>query len=488
MRVIAADREVTRLGSSVFKTGGISGDAMEFVCSVLERFAAAYQKADVVAVRAVATSAVRDASNQVEFLERASAAAGTPIEVISGTEEARLIHLGVQTRWPHPGKRLLIVDVGGGSAEIIAGEHGRMADGISRPLGAVRLSEVFLKQDPPTPKQLQQMEKFIDEKLSVAVNRIGRRPFDRAITTSATAAAIVSAVNRVSRNRRNEADRLRASTAQVRSLYRKLSALDVAGRRKVSGIGPRRAEIIVPGVAVILHALEAFRLNSMYYSAAGVRDGIVADLAARGVGRPLTRLSREQLQVVESTARKYGVSVKHGHKVATIAQSLFESLDSIHKLAPHDGKLLEAAAYLHDVGHYVSDTGHHKHSQYIVEHSDLPGFTDRERLLIAMLCRYHRKSLPAGRHIPFQTLNSELKRVVTMLAPLLRIADALDSTKQHSVAGITCEQRNGAVVVTVDSNGDADLELWAAERAGDAFRQLYERPIVFVGRRGAVRS
>ncbi|HET8549169.1 MAG TPA: HD domain-containing protein, partial [Bryobacteraceae bacterium] len=241
------------------------------------------------------------------------------------------------------------------------------------------------------------------------------------------------------------------------------------------------------GVAVILRAVEAFHASAMYYSTAGVRDGIIADLAARGVGRQLARLNREQLQVVESMARKYGVPVKHGRKVAAIAQSLFECLQPLHKLPVDQGKLLEAAGYLHDVGHYVSDTGHHKHSQYLVENSDMPGFTDRERLLISLLCRYHRKTLPNSRHIPFQTLNADTKRAITMLAPLLRIADALDSTKEQTIANVACQHRNGAVLVNVESAGDADLELWAAERAGDVFREVYGRPIVFVGSGKAAR-
>lgn len=488
LRVLAEDREVTRLGTSVFRSGRISDDAMDFVCTVLGRMAAAYQKLDVIGVRAVATSAVRDASNQADFIDRASKAAGAPVEIISGTEEARLIHLGVQTRWPHPDKRLLIIDVGGGSAEIIAGDSGRMAEGISRPLGAVRLTEVFLRHDPPSAQELRQMEKFIDEKLSAAINRVGRRPFDRAVTTAATAAALVSAVNRVPRARREQADRLRATVPQLRRLYRELASRDLQGRRRIPGIGPRRAEIIIPGAAVILHALEAFQMKAMYYSVAGVRDGIIADLAARGVGRELARLNRDQLQVVESMARKYGVSVKHGRKVADLAHSLFECLQPLHKLPPDHGKLLEAAAYLHDVGHYVSDTGHHKHSLYLVQNSDMPGFTDRERLLIALLCRYHRKTLPSARHLPYQTLSADTKRGLTLLTPLLRIADALDSSREQSIASVACEHRNGAVLVNVSGNGNADLELWAAERAGDVFREVYGRPVVFVSGRRAMRQ
>jgi exopolyphosphatase/guanosine-5'-triphosphate,3'-diphosphate pyrophosphatase len=480
MRILTADREVTRLGAGVFREGRITPEAMDFVTSVLARFAAGYQKLDVVGVRAVATSAVRDASNQAQFIARASEALHTPVEIISGTEEARLIHLGVQARWPQPGKRLLVIDVGGGSAEIIAGENGHMVEGISRPLGAVRLTEVFMKHDPPSVNDLRHMEEFIDDKLTVAVNRIGGQQFDRAIVTSATAAALVCAINRVPRARREEADRLRATTPQVRRLYRELSSRDLAGRRKIGGIGPRRAEIIVPGSAVFVRALETFRMPAMYYSTAGVRDGIIADLHARGVGRELSRLSREQRQVVEAMAKKYGIEVKHGRKVAAIGSALFDALQPLHKLSPDCGKLLEAASYVHDVGHFVSDTGHHKHSLYLVMNSDLPGFTDAERLLIALLSRYHRKSLPSARHTQFQSLGADAKRALTFLIPLVRIADALDTSKEQHVTEVQCEQRDGSIIVTVTSESKPDLELWAAERSGATFRTIYERPITFV--------
>lgn len=486
VQILAADREVTRLGASVFRDGRINAETISSVCTVLARMAAAYKTLDIVGVRAVATSAVRDASNQSEFIDRASQAIGTPVEIISGSEEARLIQLGVEFRWPQgAGRRTLICDVGGGSAEIIASEDGRMADGVSRPLGAVRLTEVFMKQDPPGERDLHQMETFIREKLSFAVKRMGHLPFDRMIATSASAAALVCAINRVPRTERDQADRLRVSAAQVRAMYRELCARDLNGRRKIAGIGPRRAEIIVPGASVFLHVLEAFNMRSMYYSLAGVRDGIISDLHARGVGREITRLSREQLQVVEGMAKKYGVQVRHARKVAALAHSLFESLQPVHHLSAEHGKLLEAAAYLHDTGHFVSDTGHHKHSLYLVLNSDMPGFTDRERLLVALLCRYHRKTMPTPRHIAFQNLAADLKRAVTLLAPLLRVADALDTSKEQPVLSLSCDLRGPAVVVNLHSEGNTELEVWAAERAASIFRQVYDRPVVFVRARPA---
>jgi len=476
-RVLASDREVTRLGESVFRAGAVSEEAMAASCAVLARMAALYRKLDVVGVRAVATSAIRDTKNQKDFLERASAAAGSPVEIISGREEARLIHLGVQSGWPQTGKRVLIVDIGGGSAEIVAAEDGQLQEAFSRPLGAVRLRESFLKNDPPAVRELHQMREYIREKLAPAVRRLSGRKWDRAIATSATASAVASAVARVARSKREGIDRLRMPTAEVRRLHVKLAELNLAGRRKVTGIGPRRAEIIVPGVAVLLEFLQEFHLPAAYYSRAGVRDGIIADLAARNVGAELSRLSRDQRLEVERLGRRYGVPTEHARQVASIANALFTGLAPLHQLPPASGKLLEAAAYLLDVGHFVSSTGHHKHSYYVVSNSDLAGFTERERLLVANLCRYHRKSLPGPAHGAYQALAPEERRMLLMTIPLLRLADNLDSGHEQRVSGVDCRLRDGEVTVEVRARGDIDLEQWGAERAGDAFRQVYNRSI-----------
>jgi len=478
-RILAEDRQVTRLGASVFQYGRISEEAMQLVCQILANMAQTYRKLDVLAVRAVATSAVRDAGNQHEFLDRVSVALGSRVETISGQEEARLIHLGVQSRWPHPQKRLLIVDVGGGSMELILSERGDFSAAYSKPLGAVRLTEVFLKHDPPAPEELRRIDEYIDEKIAPAVRRIGPRQFDRVIATSATAAAIVCAVNRIPRPRRDAADRLKASTAQVRRFFKEISSQGLAARRKAQGIGPRRAEIIIAGTAVFLRTLELFEAQALYYSAAGVREGIIADLFARGAGRELATLSRDQRRTVEEMARRYGVSIPHVRKVAALARELFHQLEPLHRLAPAYGRLLEATGFLHDVGHFVSDSSHHKHSQYLVLNSDMPGFTDDERFLIALLCRYHRKSMPAPRHPGFETLAAEDKRAILLLTPLIRIADSLDRSHEQRVESIEALRRDGAVSVTLRSSADLDLEIWAAERVADHFRQVYNMPVTF---------
>src|SRR5579863_7908010 len=479
-RILASERQVTRLGASVFRTGRISQESMDLICGVLGSMAQQYKRLEVNAVRAVATAAVRDAGNQQEFIARASAALGTDVEIVSGQEEARLIHLGVKSRWPHPKERFLIIDIGGGSAEIILSENERMVKAFSKPLGALRLQELFLRTDPPRTADLHRLGEYIEDRIGSAVRRLGSTHIDRVIGTSATASAVVCAVNRIPRARRDESDRKRAATTQIRKFYREISTLDMAARQKITGIGPRRAEIIVPGTAVLLHILEALRMPALFYSAAGVRDGVIADLATRGLDRGLTQLSVDQRSVVEEMAEHYGVALRHARKVAKLANELFLGFQHAHRLQAHYGRLLEAAAYLHDTGHYVSDTRHHKHSYYLVANSDLPGFTLTEREVIANLCRYHRKALPAPEHENLQLLDVEDRRAVAYLIPLLRLADSLDRSHGQRIRSVECRQRESDFLITLNASPetDIDLEIWAAERLAEIFRQVYNKPTV----------
>ncbi|MCU1292725.1 MAG: Ppx/GppA phosphatase [Bryobacterales bacterium] len=478
-KVLAEDRQVTRLGESVFRNGRISGEALDFLCATLARMSASYSRLGVIGVRAVATSAVRDAGNQEEFVQRTSNALATDVEIISGAEEARLIHLGVEARWHRPKERTLIIDVGGGSAELIVSQNGQLIDAVSKPLGAVRLTELFLQSDPPKADELHRLNAYIDEKLQPFHKVHGAEKFARTIATSATAAAIVSAVNGIARTKRDQADRQSARIGQVRDLFSTLVKSDVATRRKIPGIGPRRAEIVTAGAAVFLRALELFDLKSLYYSSAGVRDGIIADLAARRVGSELSQLNNEQRTVAEDMAKKYGVSMKHIRHVGFLSHRLFQTLQPLHKLTPEAGRLLECAALLHDIGHFVSDTGHHKHSAYLVANSDLPGFTDKERLIVAALCRFHRKSMPQPRHSHYQALDAQSKRLVMSLTPLLRLADSLDRGHALRVKDLSGGLRDGTVVLQVQAEDDVDLEVWAANQAAaKVFREIYQAPLV----------
>lgn len=477
MQVLAADRQVVRLGTSVFREGRLSQPSVDLACQVLQRMATEYRKHDVLAVRVVGTAALRDASNASVFLDRASEILGTPVEVISGLEEARLVQLGVQERWPHLKQRVLIVDVGGGSAELIMAENGHFVEAFSKPLGAVRLTELFLKNDPADPREIARMQRYIQERIEGPTGHWKHEKVDRMIVTSSTAAATVCAVNLVRRSRRDDADRMPATARKVRELFADLAERDLQGRAKVPGIGPRRAEIILAGVAVLNEILRGMQLGRLYYSTAGVRDGVIADLARRKVGMEVARLDVDQRRIVRSMARQYGVSTKHVKKVAELASMLFDGLRSLHRQPPYRGRVLEAAAYLYNIGHFVNEAKHHRHSLYLVANSDLPGFDDRERMIIANLCRYHRKSLPQVNHEPFQGLLPEDRRTVELMAPLLRIAVALDQSQQQKVDRVEAQALENSVELRLYSQDDVDIEQWTAGQMSDVFQVVYGRPL-----------
>lgn len=474
---LASDRQVVRLGAGVFRDGKISPESMALALDVLQRMATKIAVFDVVATRAVGTSALRDALNSKEFLERAGTILGTPVEVITGLEEARLIHLGVQLRWPHPKQRVLILDIGGGSAELILSDKGRLEEALSKPLGAVRLTEMFLKSDPPDPRELARLEKFVQERLAGASARFGPAKVDRMIATSSTAAALVSAVNLVARSRRDKADRMGATAARIRSLYKELSGLKLSGRTKIPGIGPRRSEIIVAGAAVMHVVMRDLGISRLNYSTAGVREGIISDLVHRKVGMEQARLDADQARMVLSMVKKYGINRPHVRKVAEMAHMLFDGLRHVHQLPLAHGKLLDAAAHLYNIGHFVNESRHHRHSMYLVANSDMPGFSQEERMVIANLCRYHRKSTPQLTHDFFQLLEVEHRRAVMLLTPLLRLAVALDQSQEQKVARVEMAVLDHAVELRLYSDADVDIEQWSAQQVGQLFESVYGKPL-----------
>jgi exopolyphosphatase/guanosine-5'-triphosphate,3'-diphosphate pyrophosphatase len=477
MKPLTSSRQVIRLGQSVFRHGRLSQEAIDSACAVLAQMATDYRAAEVIGVRAVGTAALRDASNRAEFLERARTVLGTPVEVISGLEEARLIHMGVVHAWPEAGHRIMITDIGGGSAEMIVSEAERIVDAYSRPLGAVRLTELFLKNDPPDEREIQRMRRYIQERISVAAARFSHAKIDRMIATSATASAAVCAVNRIRRSRREDADRRPATLAQIRSLFRDISTRDLAARQGLTGIGPKRAEIIVAGVAVLQEVMEQFNIPRLFYSSAGLREGIIADLAYRKVGHEHARMEPDQRRLVQSIGLRYGLSGPHVRRVALLASMLYAGLQPLHQLPPATGRLLEAAAYLYNIGHFVNEARHHRHSYYLVANSDLAGFSDAERIVIANLCRYHRKSLPQVAHEGFQMLDPESRRVVVLLTPLLRLAVALDQSQEQRVERVVAFIRERSVELELHSVRDTDIEQWHTLQVGEVFREVFGRQL-----------
>lgn len=477
LRQLAEDRQVTRIGESVFANGEVGAETLDLVVSVLERMRKAITPLDVAGMRAVATSAVRDARNQQEFLRRANAALGVEVEIISGQEEARLIHHGVVAEPEFARGRQLLIDIGGGSAEFVLNEDGALRGAYSKPLGAVRMWQSFLKSDPASPLELLQLEEYIEEKIGEAVSEFGSGGIDFAIGTSASASAAVCAIREIPRANRDAAGGAKVSREELETLYRRLAPLSLEERRKVTGIGPRRAEIIVPGVALLARALSRFGVEQMVYSSAGVRDGIILDLDARGVGIARLSLTEEQRGVVEGVAVRFGVDLARARRTARFSLDLFVGVEQLHLLPPRFGRILEAAAYLRNVGYFISATKHHKHSHYIVSGVDLPSFTENEQRLIAVLCRYHRKSMPVNSHVEFTSLPEADRKAILFLIPLLRIADACGRSKEERISKLRCLPSGGAVTIELRHERPLDLELWAIGRSLPIFREVYRRNV-----------
>jgi exopolyphosphatase/guanosine-5'-triphosphate,3'-diphosphate pyrophosphatase len=327
------------------------------------------------------------------------------------------------------------------------------------------------------------MSKYIQERLEGPAARFSSKPIGRMIATSATASAAVCAVNHVRRARRDKADRLPASAPQIRQLFREVASKSLNGRSKITGMGPRRAEIITAGVAVLHEVMQGLRVPRLYYSAAGVRDGIIADLVHRRAGMEQARLDTEERQTVRVLGRRFEASVAHTRKVADLSAMLFEGLRDLHRLPLHRGRLLEAAAYLFNIGHFVNEAKHHRHSMYLVANSDLPGFSDAEHAIIANLCRYHRKSMPQPSHDLFVALTAEDRRAVLWLAPLLRLAVALDQSQEQRVERLEAAIHDDTVELRLYSTGDMDIEQWHAAQVADVFREVYGHALVVRAKR-----
>ena len=342
LKVLHEDREVTRLGASVFESGLISPQAMADTLATLKRFYRAVQEFGADQVRAVATSAMRDARNARAFLAWIRDETGWEVEIISGLEEGRLIHSGVIGNEPSAGGHCLLIDVGGGSCEISLSEHKRIKDTVSLPLGAVRLTEEFLASDPPEPAEIARMKQFIARELRRAERRNIAALVKTVIATSGTAAALAEASKSLIKTSATKTagksavkvDPNLIPTRSVRRMAEKLTKMDDAARAAIPGIGPKRSEIIVAGAHVFADVLERLALPGFCYSPMGLRDGILAQmLAERDERAPVHEVfERERWEGVFETCLRYGVDPRTAEPVCNHATQLFRDLQKVHEL------------------------------------------------------------------------------------------------------------------------------------------------------------
>ena len=405
---------------------------------------------------------------------------GWTIEIISGLEEARLIHLGVVSTGRIAAHSVLLVDLGGGSCELTLSRDGQLRDTISLPLGAVRLTGEFLHHDPPRKNELKRLQEFVAREIARIQDRIRSARAGAVIATSGTAAALAAVASRMARlqKRRPSAN---ATREMIRRIAKQITSLPLEQRRKVPGIGPRRAEIISAGAVVFAELLERCHLEGFRYSELGLRDGILAQMAAEydRSTRSGRAVESERWESIKRAVEHYRVDLNHAMHVRDSALLLFSSLTSVHHLPLEYREWLSAAAMLFEVGDYVNRNGHHRHTYYIIANSEILGYTPQQRRIIGSIARYLGKSRPTPGDGPMNSLNPEEQENVTKASMLLRIARALNMGRSQSVGKVAVSARSGKVSMKLTPRGKAsvDLEVWSIEKDRSYFREVFGREL-----------
>jgi len=486
-------KEMVGLGRISFPSRRLSMEAMDRAVATLRRFQQETQRRQCEKVIAVATSAVREAENGGDFVERVRRELRLPLRVISAREEARLIYLGVRHAVDLEHIRdgpVLIVDVGGGSVEFIVADATRPLLLESRKLGAARMTARYIKSDPISPEDLKTLLRTYDAEVGPLCEKILALKPRHAIGTSGTmenlaAMSLKWAAAKSSDGQSTDHHKLgSAGWIEKDALSRLVSRLvesNSKDRRHLEGLDEKRQDQIVAGALLVHELFRRLDLNRMALSNGAMREGILADYMSRHI--PDLKIRREvpdpRRRAVLDLARRCNWNQEHSEHVAMLCRQLFDSLRPIHHLGPRQRSLLEFAALLHDIGWHVAAKGHHKHSMYLILHGGLKGFTQEELAIIGNIARYHRKSPPSVSHESFASLSTAARKVVRVGAAILRIADGLDRTHCGVVHGIRAKIGKNKIRLRIDGRGDLELELWAARRKMRLFTDVFQRSVSF---------
>ncbi len=475
-RVLDEERENTRLAAALSKTGRLDPKAADATVNVLRNFLSITNGYSAGQIRAIGTSALRDAEDGSEFCDRVRKELKLSIDVISAAEEARLAFLSVARAFDISGREVAVADIGGGSTEIVLASSGLIDQIYDTKLGAVRVAEECGVTGRSSEKQVAQLRDFVDHALK---KQVGKPPFvpDMLFGTGGTFTALAAMIMA----RQGQAGQpmwgFRVTRAAIRHLVADLAQMPLERRSKVTGLNPNRADIIVAGLAVVERIMRHLRVNVVQVHTRGVRDGLLLTMIQQG---PATSIPAEERRAaVEEFARNAGVDLQHARQVARLAGSLWEQLAAPLSLKPEDRELIESAALVANVGYLINFEGHHKHSYHLILNSELQGFERRQLQLLASVARYHRGSPPKRKHAEYIALPLEDQRRVSALAAILRLALALDRTHQQHVANVRTRVTARRVQITVDSHGDAEVDLWAAERKVELFQKVFGREVCF---------
>jgi exopolyphosphatase/guanosine-5'-triphosphate,3'-diphosphate pyrophosphatase len=492
-RILDEEREMVRLGEHLDRTGRLSGEAMERALAAIGKMKAIADGFQVTETRAIATSAVREAANGRAFCREVLRHHKVRIDVISGEEEAQLAFGSATRHFNLEGRSSAVVDIGGGSVEIILAA-GTVIDQIhSLPLGAVRVTERLVRSDPLREKHWKLMRKEIDR----SIRAIGR-PLHRAeimVGSGGSFTALAHLAKWQREGRHGSVQGYVLTPAEVVHLLDQLREAPLERRRQIPGLSPDRADIIVAGATVISRLVKRLGTQQILVNERGIREGLLLRMISElsgGAAVPQTPQPADRMEWVRLFARKCRSNERHCEHVAMLGLQIFDGIKARYRLPASGRDVLQAAALLHDIGYLISHSKHHKHAYHLIMHGDLPTFAPQEVEMIANVARYHRRAFPKRTHPNLAGMSRDERREVAQLSGILRIADGLDRTHSSSVSAIKIRVVGDRLRMEIEASSAPDVERADAERKSDLFKKAFETELELIWRhpqkRGRVTS
>lgn len=478
-RILDDEKATVRLGEGIARDNMISEPAWERAMDALSRMKKIIDGFGVIGIETAATSAVRRATNGSAFVQAVEEKIGLRINVISGEEEAELAILSARHNFDMEGVRYAMVDIGGGSVEVVTALGSHIEEIYSLDLGAVVLTENFITTDPVKRGEYTQLRKHVRKTLKSALVA-GEMPVQCLLGSGGTMTSIAAMVMAMRKEGYGSIHGYEVLRSEVVHLLAMLLRKDLKEKRSIPGLPPDRADIIVAGVTVVDELMDLFSANVLKVNERGIREGLILKGLRRhnllpGEGEP-----RNWRDAVIDYARSCHHDEEHALQVAKLSLEIFDAVAAPFALGEKERQMLEAAALLHDVGYFISYSGHHKHSYHLVRHADLFGFTPREREIIAHVARYHRKALPKKKHESFARLVPPDRLLVRRLGGILRLADGLDRRRNSLVSGVDCSLSPATFMVRLKGEGDLSVELFGGRAKGDLFEAAFGRKLLLV--------
>ncbi len=477
------EKESVRLGQGSEDYSLIQADAIERGIACLKRFKALADthKAEI---RAIGTSALREAENRDVFLKRARKEAGIRVEIINGLEEARLIYLGILQGLPVYNKRILMIDIGGGSTELLVGEKEDILFSQSLKLGAVRLTEKFFRKEFLDANDLQKCRFHIEALLFPIQETIQKLKPEIAVGSSGSVTSVGSMILAKKREKRDRLNGFEFSYADLMGIRQMINeAPTLKKRMKIPGLEEKRADIIVAGSLVLEEIFRTFRLKKCIISDFALREGIVYDTIRKWKRFEKTgfhRLDNIRSKAIQSVSNLYPAVREHSQHIAFLSMRLFDELVELHKMGKEERDYLEAASILHKVGLAISHSGYHKHSYYIIRNSEnMVGFNNDEIEIVAQIARFHRKSPPKPKHAEFRAMSPDDQMTIKKLAAILRLAEALDRGMKRNVLDIHVNLTGSIVklILKTKKKIQPNLEIYALDENKEMFEDVFCKTI-----------